>query len=75
MDVCSTDIPVTISLAPGDRSAACWLQDGHAVVPPELAAGEPGPAAGPAANGSTGAGTSPAGTAPAEATQKAGSAS
>jgi peptide/nickel transport system ATP-binding protein len=76
MDVCSTDVPVTISLAPGDRSAACWLQDGHAVVPPELAAGEPAPAA----NGSTeagpaAAGTSPAGTSPAEATQKAGSAS
>ena len=42
MDVCSTDVPVTISLAPGNRSAACWLQDGHVSVPPELAAGEPG---------------------------------
>ena len=42
MDVCRTDVPVTISLAPGNRSAACWLQDGHVSVPPELAAGEPG---------------------------------
>jgi peptide/nickel transport system ATP-binding protein len=49
MDVCSTDVPVTISLAPGNRSAACWLQDGHVTVPPELAAGEPGTAASPQA--------------------------
>ena len=45
MDVCRTDVPVTISLAPGNRSAACWLQDGHVEVPPELAAGEPQAAA------------------------------
>jgi peptide/nickel transport system ATP-binding protein len=49
MDACATDVPVTISLAPGDRSAACWLQDGHVTVPPELAAGEPGTAASPQA--------------------------
>ena len=42
MDVCRTDVPVTIPLAPGQRSAACWLQDGHVPVPPELAAAEPG---------------------------------
>ena len=42
MDVCRTDIPVTLSLAPGNRSAACWLQDGHVEVPPELAARAPG---------------------------------
>jgi peptide/nickel transport system ATP-binding protein len=45
MDVCTTDIPVTLALAPGNRSAACWLQDGHVEVPPELAAREPGTAA------------------------------
>jgi peptide/nickel transport system ATP-binding protein len=42
MDVCVTDIPVTLPLAPGNRSAACWLQDGHVPVPPELAAAAPG---------------------------------
>jgi peptide/nickel transport system ATP-binding protein len=40
MDVCRTDVPVTISLAPGDRSAACWLQDGRVTAPPELAPAE-----------------------------------
>jgi peptide/nickel transport system ATP-binding protein len=45
MDVCRTDVPVTISLAPGNRSAACWLQDGHVEVPAELAAPEPQAAA------------------------------
>jgi peptide/nickel transport system ATP-binding protein len=47
MDVCRTDVPVSISLVPGNRSAACWLQDGHVSVPPELAASEPGTAASP----------------------------
>ncbi|HEY3977763.1 MAG TPA: ABC transporter ATP-binding protein [Streptosporangiaceae bacterium] len=47
MDVCRTDVPMPISLVPGNRSAACWLQDGHVSVPPELAASEPGTAASP----------------------------
>jgi len=52
MDVCRTDVPHAFSLDPGDRSAACWLQDGHVAVPPELAAGEPAAAAEPQKAGS-----------------------
>jgi peptide/nickel transport system ATP-binding protein len=72
MDRCRTDVPPLLPLREG-RSAACWLQDGVAVVPPELsvpvparieAAPSPGagpgnpPAAGPA--GSTTASAAPA---------------
>jgi peptide/nickel transport system ATP-binding protein len=46
MDVCRTDIPISLGLSPGNRSAACWLQDGHVEVPPELAAAEPAATAG-----------------------------
>jgi len=41
MDVCKTDIPVTVQLGSGDRSAACWLQTGDRPVPPELARPDP----------------------------------
>jgi peptide/nickel transport system ATP-binding protein len=83
MDVCRTDVPVTISLAPGNRSAACWLQDGHVTVPPELAAGEPGALVSPGTNGSAGSSVAgeagatetSAGAASTGATEKAGSAS
>jgi peptide/nickel transport system ATP-binding protein len=69
MDVCSTDVPVTIELAPGDRSAACWLQDGRVEAPPELAAD-------PAQAGAAKAGPAKAGPAAAAAEpQKAGSTS
>jgi peptide/nickel transport system ATP-binding protein len=40
MDVCATDLPAAIPLAPGNRSAACWLQAGRDPVPPELSASE-----------------------------------
>jgi peptide/nickel transport system ATP-binding protein len=70
MDVCRTDVPVPISLVPGNRSAACWLQDGRVSVPPELAASEPGTAVNPPAAVSPQAAPS----APA-ASEKAGSAS
>jgi peptide/nickel transport system ATP-binding protein len=46
MDVCRTDVPVPLALSPGNRSAACWLQDGRGDVPPELAAAEPAATAG-----------------------------
>ncbi len=36
MDRCRTDVPPLLPLSEGGRSAACWLQDGTAVVPPEL---------------------------------------
>ena len=70
MDVCRTDIPVTLSLAPGNRSAACWLQDGHVEVPPELAKAEPAAAAGLGESGTPEASGAAAG-----ATERAGSAS
>jgi peptide/nickel transport system ATP-binding protein len=43
MDVCRAELPATIPLAPGNRSAACWLHAAGmaSAVPPELAAGEP----------------------------------
>jgi peptide/nickel transport system ATP-binding protein len=82
MDVCRTDVPVTLSLAPGNRSAACWLQDGHVDVPPELATAEPGATASlgesgiPEANGTRAAnGTGAADAASAAATERAGSSS
>jgi len=43
MDICRTQIPVTIQLSSGDRSAACWLQTGDRPVPPELARPDPEP--------------------------------
>jgi peptide/nickel transport system ATP-binding protein len=76
MDVCRTDIPVTLSLAPGNRSAACWLQDGHVEVPPELAAAEPGATASLGESGIAEANGTPAASgASAGATERAGSAS
>jgi peptide/nickel transport system ATP-binding protein len=49
MDRCRTDVPAMLPPAgPGDReasparAAACWLQDGSAPPPPELAAPAPG---------------------------------
>jgi peptide/nickel transport system ATP-binding protein len=41
MDICRTDLPVRLQLGSGDRSAACWLQTGGRIVPPELAVPEP----------------------------------
>jgi peptide/nickel transport system ATP-binding protein len=37
MDRCRTEVPVTLQLGSGGRSAACWLHAGGATVPPELA--------------------------------------
>jgi peptide/nickel transport system ATP-binding protein len=45
MDICRTHMPPAIFT--GDRSAACWLQDGAHDVPAELAVPEPGAAAAP----------------------------
>ena len=43
MDRCRTDLPPLAELGEaGGRLAACWLQDGTAVRPPELAAPAPG---------------------------------
>jgi peptide/nickel transport system ATP-binding protein len=48
MDICRTQMPPATALGQaGQRSAACWLQDGAHHVPAELAAPEPGPATGP----------------------------
>jgi peptide/nickel transport system ATP-binding protein len=38
MDVCRAEPPATIPLAPGNRSAACWLHAGGAEAPAELMA-------------------------------------
>jgi peptide/nickel transport system ATP-binding protein len=44
MDVCRTQVPATLPLGrAGERSAACWLQDGTHEVPAELATPEPVP--------------------------------
>jgi peptide/nickel transport system ATP-binding protein len=42
MDVCRTEIPVLHQVGRGGRTAACWLHNGVASVPPELARPEPG---------------------------------
>ncbi len=43
MDRCRTDVPPLLHLDDGGgRVAACWLQDGSAPVPPELAVPVPG---------------------------------
>jgi peptide/nickel transport system ATP-binding protein len=39
LDRCAVDDPVLLGL-PGDRAAACWLHDGGATVPAELARAE-----------------------------------
>ena len=50
MDRCRTELPplrpVARAGASGARVAACWLQDGSAALPAELARPEPSPAAG-----------------------------
>ena len=50
MDRCRTELPplrpVARAGAAGARVAACWLQDGSAALPAELARPEPSPAAG-----------------------------
>jgi peptide/nickel transport system ATP-binding protein len=50
MDRCRTDVPALLPLAGraiglggAPRAAACWLQDGSAPPPPELAAPESAP--------------------------------
>ena len=52
-DRCKTDLPplrpLAQSGAQNPRAAACWLQDGPAPPPAELARPEPAPASGPAA--------------------------
>jgi peptide/nickel transport system ATP-binding protein len=45
MDRCRTEVPVTLQLGSGGRTAACWLHAGGAPVPPELARPETGTAA------------------------------
>ena len=43
MDICAQQVPPAIRLGrAGERSAACWLQDGTHDVPAELAVPEPG---------------------------------
>jgi peptide/nickel transport system ATP-binding protein len=50
MDRCRTESPPLLRLdGAGGRLAACWLQDGTAPPPPELAAAEPGYGDAPAA--------------------------
>jgi peptide/nickel transport system ATP-binding protein len=36
LDVCRAELPLTIPLAPGDRSAACWLHAAGMTAPAEL---------------------------------------
>jgi peptide/nickel transport system ATP-binding protein len=46
MDRCQTETPALLPLPEGGRAAACWLQDGSAAPPPELAVPAPhGPSA------------------------------
>ena len=46
MDRCRTETPALLRLPEAGRAAACWLQDGSAVPPPELAVSAPhGPSA------------------------------
>jgi peptide/nickel transport system ATP-binding protein len=57
LDICRTDLPPAIPVGPGGRFAACWLQAGDRVPPPELARPEPEPEPepGPGAGLATGA--------------------
>jgi peptide/nickel transport system ATP-binding protein len=41
MDICSAELPPTVVLGHGERSAACWLQDRGHEPPGELAVPEP----------------------------------
>ena len=36
MDVCRAQVPETLTLSPGNRTTACWLQASGHVPPPEL---------------------------------------
>jgi len=36
MEVCRTQVPPTLTLSPGSRTTACWLQAGDRTAPPEL---------------------------------------
>jgi peptide/nickel transport system ATP-binding protein len=81
MDICREQLPASIPLPPGDRSAACWLHVGGVPLPPELTAGRAGLAAPVTAvmtsNAAAGAPAPPAGDGPpgVTAAERAGSAS
>jgi len=52
MDRCRTDVPRLVQLTePSPRLAACWLQDGQAPAPAELARPVPGAEIAPSASG------------------------